>query len=338
MPTNQDVLEAYRDIGSKRGTAKALGIPRTTVARMIKRAEVEIQGITPAHTVGNAEEVIERLISRQQKKDEAIELSRRQRITIKDDLPIVLAIFSDTHWGNNKTDYRQLVKDTEVVRDCPYCYTMTAGDYSENWIGKLGWIAREQSMTKDEEITLVEWWFKQLAGSLIAVCSGNHDNRTIVLSGYDHIRETIKGELLLYDQDQILFTLDHGGNEIRFKIRHRDQYKSILNPFHGAMRDIERGDANWDVYVSGHDHRMTAFGDYLHHDKPRKVVRLGTYKMDDRYGKAIGFAKSYGTGCAALVLAGGKVQGFHSVEMAIKFCGILRDGEESELQPGSSRG
>lgn len=45
-----------------------------------------------------------------------------------------------------------------------------------------------------------------------------------------------------------------------------------------------------------------------------------------------------GTGCAALVLADGKVQGFHSVELAIKFCGMLRDGRSEGQQRGVSAG
>lgn len=325
MPTERDVLQAYQQTGSKRKGAESLGIPRTTFRRMLKRAMVSVTGITPAYTTANTDDLIERLVKKQEQKDRAIELSRSQRVVIKDDNPVVVAIFSDTHWGNNKTDYRALVADTQMVADCPYCYAITAGDYSENWIGKLGWIAREQGITKDDENALVKWWFDKLSDSLVAVCSGNHDNRTIIQAGYDFIRSILGDSLLLYDQDQILFTLEHQGQDVRFKVRHRDQYKSILNPFHGAFRDIERGDYSWDVYISGHDHKATLFGDFIHHDCPKKVVRLGTYKMDDRYGKSIGFAKSYGTGSAALVIDSGKVQAFHSIEAAIKHCAMLRD-------------
>jgi hypothetical protein len=277
MPTERDVLAAYQQTGSKRKGAESLGIPRTTFRRMLKRALVSVTGITPNYTTANTDDLIERLVKKQEQKDRAIELSRSQRVVIKDDNPVVVAIFSDTHWGNNKTDYRALVADTQMVADCPYCYAITAGDYAENWIGKL--------------------------------------------------RSILGDSLLLYDQDQILFTLEHQGQDVRFKVRHRDQYKSVLNPFHGAFRDIERGDYSWDVYISGHDHKATLFGDFIHHDRPKKVVRLGTYKMDDRYGKSIGFAKSYGTGSAALVIDGGKVQAFHSIETAIKHAAMLRGQE-----------
>jgi len=162
--------------------------------------------------------------------------------------------------------------------------------------------------------------------SLIAVCSGNHDNRTILQAGYDFIRGVLGDSLLLYDMDQILFTLvTSAGAEIKFKVRHRDQYKSILNPFHGAFRDIERGDSSWDVYISGHDHKATLFGDYINHDCPKKVCRLGTYKMDDRFGKFLGFAKSYGNGSGALLVSpDGAVQSYNDIGMAIKCCEAMR--------------
>lgn len=326
MPMRQDAIDEFLKTGSKRQAAKNLGIPRSTLRRWVKKSQVEVVGITPNHTTIDTETLIQRLIETQERKDAAISLLRNQRVKILDDKPIVLAIFSDTHWGNNKTDYRALIKDTKAVAECAFCYALGSGDYSENWIGKLGWIAREQSITKDAENALVRWWFDTLADSFIAICSGNHDNRTVIHAGYDYIRSCLGDALLLYDQDQILFTLDHAGEEIRFKVRHRDQYKSILNPFHGAFRDIERGDWDWDVYISGHDHRASLFGDFINQSKPRKVVRLGTYKMDDRYGKACGFAQSWGTGAAALVIDKGTVQGFRSIDSAIKFCEHLRDG------------
>jgi hypothetical protein len=322
--TEQEAIDEFNRTGSKRQAAKNLGVPRSTFRRWLKKSNLQIEGVTPNFTTVDTDTLLQRLVETQERKDRAIELSRNQRVIINDNLPIVLAIFSDTHWGNNKTDYRALISDTKAVAECAFCYALGSGDYSENWIGKLGWISREQGITKDAENALVKWWFDTLSDSFIAICSGNHDNRTVIQAGYDYIRSCLGDALMLYDQDQILFTLQHAGEEIKIKIRHRDQYKSILNPFHGAFRDIERGDWAWDVYVSGHDHKATMFGDFIHHDRPKKVVRLGTYKMDDRYGKACGFAKSWGTGSAALVIDKGTVQGFRSIDAAIKYCEHLR--------------
>jgi hypothetical protein len=328
MVSTDEVLAAYERTGSARGGAKDLGISRTHFRRLLDQAKkhtLDIAGILPATSNFDSEVLISKLIAEQEKKEQTIALSRSQRIKVNTDKPFVLALFSDLHIGNNKTDYKALVNDTKFVSDCPFAYALSAGDHSENWVGKLGWISREQHMSLDTEQRLVKWWFDQIQGSMIAVCAGNHDARSVINAGIDFIRTILGDAVLLYDLDQILFTLELPEAEIVFKVRHKDQYKSILNPFHGAFRDIERGDCAWDCYISGHDHKATLFGDYLHHDRPKKVVRIGTYKMDDRFGKYLGFARSYGTGSGALVISpDGSMQSYQSIATAIKCCEAMR--------------
>jgi transposase-like protein len=325
MPmTEKDAIEEYQRTGSKRQAAKNLGMSRSTLRRWVKKASVQIEGVTPNFTTVDTDTLISRLIETQERKDRAIALSRNQRVIINDNKPIVLAIFSDTHWGNSKCDYRALINDTKAVAGCPFAYALGSGDFSERWLGKLGYIAREQSITQDAENTLLKWWFDYLSDSWIAVCAGNHDNRSIIQAGIDYVRSCLGDSILLYDQDQVLFTLEHAGAEIRFKVRHRDKCKSDLNPYHGAFTDARTGDWPFDVYISGHDHRATLIGEFVQHSKLKLAVRLGTYKMDDRYAKAWGFPQSVGTGSAALVIDKGTVQGFRSIDAAITYCGMLR--------------
>lgn len=119
MATDQQVLEEYQRTGSKRKAASNLGMPWTTFRGALKRALIRVEGITPSHTTLDPAELLAKLINRQDRKDASIELSRNQRITVKDDKPIVIALLSDTHWGNNKTDYRALKRDTDLIAGCP---------------------------------------------------------------------------------------------------------------------------------------------------------------------------------------------------------------------------
>lgn len=328
MITDETVLKAYESEGSRRAAASLLGIPWTSYRRRFnsaKKRNVDVVGITPGYSTIDVDRVIYDLIASQEKKEQHIQRSRSQKVTISEEKPFVVALFSDLHIGNNKADYRALARDTALVRDCPFCYAISAGDHAENWIGKLGWISREQHMSLDTEHALLKWWFDQIAPSMIAVCSGNHDNRSVLTAGIDYVRQILGDAVLLYDMDQILFDLVMPKASIKFKVRHKDQYKSILNPFHGAFRDIERGDCDWDVYISGHDHKATLFGDYINHDSPKKVCRIGTYKMDDRFGKYLGYARSYGTGSGALlILPDGSIQSYSDIEVAVKCCAALR--------------
>ena len=332
--SDKDIIDYLAQGNSIRQTAHFFNTSRATIrarrdryhagSQATKPVKVQIKGIIPAQDI-SGEEILNNLISRQSKKEQKIELSRQQRVIIDEDKPFVIALFADTHMGNNKADYRALKEDTQVVKDCPFCYCITAGDYTDNWIGKLGYIAREQEITHVQEQALAKWWFGEISDSLIACCAGNHDNRTILQSGVDYIREICGDIVMLYDQDQILFTLELPESEIKFKVRHKDQYKSVMNPFHGGFRDLERGDADWDVYISGHDHKATLFGENIFHDRKVVVCRLGTYKMDDRFGKFLGFARSYGNGSGALVVhPNGCLNCFSSIHNAIDYAEMLR--------------
>ena len=328
MLLDNQILETYNHANkNKAEAARILGLTRSSFRRRLNKIlKVEIKGILPKCDKVDPREIWSTLINAQEKKERHIALARNQRIKIKESLPFVIALFSDLHIGNSKTDYRALAHDTQLVKNCPYCYAITAGDHFENWIGKLGYLSRDQEMSLDTEHILVKAWFDEIMDSLLAVCAGNHDNRSILTAGIDYIRNILGDAVMLYDQDQILFTLETASAEIVFKIRHRDQYRSIMNPFHGAFRDIERGDCRWDVYISGHDHKGTLFGDYIHHDSPKKVCRLGTYKMDDRFGKFLGFAKSYGTGSGALLITpDGHVQSYNNIKIALQCCEALRN-------------
>jgi hypothetical protein len=131
--TDAAILAAFEEHNSKTTAARMLGMSRTHFRRRLSKAQkVEVHGITPAYTTTDPESVIEQLIEAQVKKEQTIELSRSQRITIKDSQPFVIALFADLHLGNNKANYRALRRDTALVRDCPFCYAISAGDHSEN--------------------------------------------------------------------------------------------------------------------------------------------------------------------------------------------------------------
>lgn len=166
---------------------------------------------------------------------------------------------------------------------------------------------------------------------LLAVNTGNHDNRTIELAGIDWILELLRDCTTLYDQHEILFTLEFGGYSRLWKLRHRWRYKSVLNPFHAYMRDLDRVD-DFDVAVGGHVHSGTHYARWDHHSREtqgptdRYAVLIGTYEYHSKYGLKCGFSRHTGRGSATLIIwpDGGQMM-LDSVQLAAAFLGYARD-------------
>ena len=216
-----DRIEKLLDVGfSNREIARRLECDEKWI-RKCRKSDVDIEGITPDDSVKDGGELIKDLIAKQGSREEKAESRRHQKILIADRKPIGIALFSDLHFGATHCDYNGIKRDAETVADTEGFYGIASGDYHENWIGKLAWINADQEITIESELALVDWWFGVLSKKLLVVVAGNHDTgRTKRLAGFDNIKMMLRGKSLLYDPDEVSFTLSHCGNEKRFVVRH----------------------------------------------------------------------------------------------------------------------
>ena len=262
---------------------------------------VDIEGLTAEDQFPEGSEVLEKLKAVQGKVQEKVSRRYSQVIEINDSKPVAIALFSDLHLGGPYVDYRAIEADAQLVRDTEGFYGVAAGDYFDNWIGKLEWIQRGQAVPFAEEVSLVEWWFDTLREKLLCVVAGNHDFRTKKTAGIDVIARILRDVKCLFDGDEVRFLLKHGKSQKRFKVRHMWRYKSVFNQSHGIERDIERGEGDFDVGVAAHEHRGTLFREFTNHGDKALAVILGTYKYHDRYAVQWGFRKSPHDASGALI-------------------------------------
>ena len=142
---------------------------------------------------------------------------------------------------------------------------------------------------------------------LLVVNGGNHEARTKQLAGIDFVCDLLRGTNVLYDADEILFTLKFGEAELLWKCRHQWKYKSILNPFHSFMRDLERVD-DFDIAVGGHVHSGSHYAKFDHHSRSvgaptdRYAFLIGSYEYHSKYAKQCGFSRHTGRGSTALII------------------------------------
>jgi|10_taG_2_1085330.scaffolds.fasta_scaffold08427_6 transposase-like protein len=310
--------------------AEQYDIPRSTLSNIIQglRTKVQVTGVTPESLEEDAEATIEQLLKRQQRVKRLLELQKEQVVAIDSDRPVGVTLFSDIHWGNRDVDYEALVRDTELVRDCEGMYAFGLGDYTDNWIGKLGGIAAEQSVTIEQEKATCRWWFEQLTGKIPVVVAGNHDNRSITTAHIDYVHDMLRGAALLYGKDEVRFTLKLGKAEWVWKCRHSFRGGSQWNETHATEKDGKLYDL-WDFAASGHYHHPTMIRPFYQQSRGTicYACNIGTYKMRDDFATMLGYRTHHSTYTATIIYTpDGEViipQGA-TLEQAAKYLSWLR--------------
>lgn len=335
LALREQIVSLHEDGLSQYAIAAQLGRAQSTVSDHLKAHRESntptpiITGIHPDDLNTPHEDVITRLLTRQERTESRMAMRDAQVVEIPDSGPIGLAFVSDKHMGGD-CDYRAMVDDVELIRDTPGMYAIETGDNSENWLGSLAGLKGEQVVTSEEEYELVKWWFSRLTehNKLLAVVAGNHDNRTKRYAGLDLIRQALQGAALLYDCEEVRFRLKLGAAEWRIKARHKWPGHSKYNPAHamtGGKAGYRFGGDDYDIAVGGHKHVGTMFFPDIFHMTKRLVVMVGTYKMDDEYGRAGGFPGTFGRGCGALIMRpDGRWQQQDDLESACDYLTYLR--------------
>jgi hypothetical protein len=217
-------------------------------------------------------------------------------------LPFALAYLSDLHFGNPGTDYRAARHDAETIRDTERMWAGYHGDGIDNWIrGKLTGLQRGQAVPFDAEVRLFVSWLDILGDKLLWVVCGNHDNWTQQLAGLDRVHTALTHTRVLYDRNEILFTLVYGRHRWRIKVRHKWKYGSVFNVTHAIEVGWERGGAAFDIGLGGHTHTGTVDRPFFRQGIERHAVLTGTYKVHGQYAKELGLPAPMHRGCGAHV-------------------------------------
>ena len=314
-----------------RGTFDTLGEAQDARDRYLGTQEQPVvEGLTneEADVLYTADELWSMAEAAQERAEGQAAKRRHQRIVIpQPDRPFGLAYLSDMHFGDPATDSKALKRDAEIIRDTPRLWCGYHGDGINNWIvGKLAALQRDEVLTFDAEVQLLAEWLRVLQGKLLWVVCGNHDNWTRKLAGFDLIRSLLSGVRVLYDRDEVRFSLVWGQRTIRYKVRHKWKYSSVFNPTHPIEVGWQRGGADFDVGLGGHTHIGTACRPFWRHGLERQAVLTGTYKRIDvpgSYGAELGLPMPMHRGCGAHVFWSDRMLFCNDLEVAADFLGFL---------------
>jgi len=258
-------------------------------------------GVVPSDSDLDPREILEKA-KREQEKCRALTKKRQEQyVILPGTLPVGLGILADWHLGGSGVDYVGLEADVNTIAETEGMYGLYNGDGIDNWIAsRLMWLQREQIMRHQEEWALLEYFL--LRAKLVVAVSGNHENWTYLMAGSDRLRECLKHTRVLYDRHEVVFKLQLSGAEWVVKARHKWRGTSVVNDTHGIEVGWQRGTGEFDIGIGSHTHRGTLIRPFIRHHEKKYAVLTGTYKSEDEYGRALGFSKSHGSGCGALIL------------------------------------
>ena len=212
------------------------------------------------------------------------------------DLPIVISLMTDTHYGALNANTRLLNEHLDIIRNTPNFYMVHNGDHTDNFNAAGKWASAMGEDPLPQQIASRAWCAKLLelddAGKIIALGFGNHDNFG-EKAGQDY-HESFMGQFKAP-------ILTSGG---LLHIRHGWQYDlamthmywgtSKLNPTNANKRfmDFEYPDA--DISFLGHTHQSEG----LHFQKgPKDRIACigGTYKDRDDWARKNGIGGRSGS-------------------------------------------
>lgn len=358
MITPEIVCAAYRQHGTLKATAEALGIATSTAHAYIKRGSPEIlrpaggqfRATRPLYAsppvnvpaLPDGEIGIDALWSRLIE-DYEHNAARRAAVSwmpigIPTAGPIALLVFGDPHLGAHGFNAPLFLRHCEICRTVPHVYGVGVGDNSNNWVGNLARLYADQGTSRAQENRLVRWFLRE-SGVRFAFCTaGNHDywNQGTV------IQEAIAdGHTFIADWEARVRLTFADGAEIKVHAAHDFPGHSMWNPGHGLVRAaLMTSDA--DLYVAGHKHCAALQFVERPDNSVAWIVRARGYKEDDPYAKQKGFSQN--RSCAGVLVVldpgavdpTGRVQVFPDVDAGIRQLIALRSHyEQSRRRPAA---
>lgn len=251
-----------------------------------------IEGLKPEDFRPDPETVFKRSAEDYASTRRKMSARKQTRISFNSSGPVAIAWIADTHLGNKGSDVERAFREIRVVRDTPGMFPFFVGDLYDNFvIGSLKSINMGQRTTIEDQYALGQYYVSQV-DDWLGFVSGNHEQWTLRVAGFDTIRE-IAPASALYDRDEIRFTLALGSHEWSCIARHKWQGSSIYNPFHPQTRGSKFSRPGHDVYVGAHTHPGGLAADHPAGDgRVISLIQCGTYKDDDDFARTMGFPET----------------------------------------------
>jgi hypothetical protein len=246
-------------------------------------------------------------------------------IQIKDNKPIGIAFIADIHVGAITTDHEALERALNLIKSVDGLYIISCGDTVDNYLPNFHASGSFEAIIPPElQKRFVEWLYTKIAGKLIAIIQGCHDEASHMTDDFDwtkYLSEKFRCHNLGFGG---FINLTLGEQIYRIGAWHRiRRFNSYKNITHVVKRAIEiYGD--FDVGVVAHNH-VAAIEIEDTPAKTRIYIRPGSFKEADRWARQMGYASTPARVPVVILYPNEKrMVPFQDFEEAIRYLCFLR--------------
>lgn len=237
------------------------------------------------------------------------------------EMPIVILLASDIHYGSMGVNYPRLLKHLEMVENLPNFYLATNGDE----VDAFNAVFHPTGMTENPippqvQSRAIAQKLMELdkRGKIALISQGNH-NRSGFAGGQDWY-DTFLGQFRcpIFTEGGII-NIIHQDQKYRGVVNHTYWGKSKLNPCNAVKRMIEyEGGGDVDFGWVGHVHQ-SAVEHFERAGKDIVAVVSGTYKERDKWASQNGIGGRGQQGGIALMLYPGerRMEAFKDIQTAV---------------------
>lgn len=283
-----------------------LGISRQAIYRLRKGRErngkngdiIEMPDIMEDDI--SIEEIIDQRKKEFRKKYDTKEFLRWYPIKVKKDEPIGITFIGDPHLDNDGTNWVELERDINILKNTDNLFAVGIGDFTDNWTGRLERLYANSNTAKSRGLKLMEWFILDSGIKWMSLIAGNHDQ----WSGPESALKFICKENGIHLLDSInRFELQFPNGEVcKVDARHDFHGNSMWNSLHALQKAAHMKEpAN--VYVAGHRHNWayhteeSASKDFVYH-----LIRVRGYKHIDDYAVQLGHdEQKYGSSISIII-------------------------------------
>lgn len=207
-------------------------------------------------------------------------------------LPFILMPLADIHVGSLGVDYQALKEHLDFIKNYPV-YTVLVGDLADNFSPTaIPSGMRSQIIEPDEQYALIRTFFKEYQDKILAnVGGGNHDERLVKNSGFDVFRWLAEDLNIPLLKSGGLLRLKVDNQDYKIRLYHKiARLNSQFNLTHAGLQALRLSGDDADVLISADKH-IGGLSIQNIGDKKRIVIQLGTFKIEDNYGRSQGFVQ-----------------------------------------------
>jgi len=267
-----------------------------------RAAQIEVESRTDEEVEEiPIEELIQARVKASKRKKSKANMHRRT-LTLPAE-PLGIIIFGDPHVDNEGCDWGKLYEHVSIAGATEGVLAATVGDMQDNWIGRLGRLYANASVTASNGWRLSEWFLSSM--QWIAVVGGNHDAWAHG-PGVDPLAWlSDKAGVSCYAQDELRITIEWRGEPelepIVWVLRHDFGGRSWYHPTHGPHKEAML-DGRCHLLTAGHIHQWGQLTTEQRHDRITHAVRVRGYKRNDSFARSKGFSEqTFGEACLVVI-------------------------------------